>query len=177
MLYHFGYGAGVNAKFKLSEKFDLSTELGYLQKGADLDNSEYSLPRTKWSLHYVGLTSLFLYKLPKNFAVGIGPQLSYMLSANQRSSYSKAGSQDFVTENGDITSCFNKMDYSLVAAISYTIKNNFSLSARYTYGLADINNNVPFIDDLTSMDSDNIPTEYNRSFSFGVTYYFGKTVN
>ena len=175
LLYHLGYGIGLDSKLKLSENFDFSCSLIYNQKGTDIDNSRYNLPKTKWSLNYISLTPEIIFKPHKAFGIEIGPQFSYLLMANQRYSYTLSSNQNVITENANITSTFRKIDVSIVAGLVFMIKDNLSFAVKYNHGFLDINNNVDYISP-NNFNDPLIPTEYNRSYCLEVTYYFKKSL-
>lgn len=106
------------------------------------------------SLHYLTLPVMFKYYIQENFAVEVGPQVSYLMDAkgdfdiyrfNEAREYLNTTTNPIdnaLFENGyrstKYEDYYERLDYGIAAGISYNFNNGLYLSGRYYYGLQDI---------------------------------------
>jgi hypothetical protein len=147
-----GLHAGVFASVPVAERFLLSAELLYSNKGVKAAD--------RINLRYFNIPFLVQYKITDAFIVEGGPELGYLFSA--RSKY------------GSVSNTWNnKLDFGLNAGIKYSINEKIGAGARYGFGFLSVINNV---DDTGS---NYIPAEQrvsyqNRVVQFYLTHTLGK---
>lgn len=82
-----GLYAGVTATFPITESYSIKPELVYNQMGAKTDLYDFGgiigQVSTTTKLDYLSLPIMLQYNLPSNLYLEVGPEFSYMLSANQ----------------------------------------------------------------------------------------------
>jgi len=131
-----GFNAGVFAKLPVTKGFSIQPEILYSLKGAkeSYDNFLQGSGEYRFNLGYVEVPVLAVVNLAPNFNLHLGGYAAYLVNANVKN----------VNDNGDIqgatdlsTSDFNKWDFGLVGGLGFDIQ-NFTLGARYNYGLSKI---------------------------------------
>ena len=82
-----GLYAGVTATFPITESYSIKPELVYNQMRAKTDLYDFGgiigQVSTTTKLDYLSLPIMLQYNLPSNLYLEVGPEFSYMLSANQ----------------------------------------------------------------------------------------------
>lgn len=99
-----GLYVGLLTEFELSDNLNLQPELQYVYVSKDGDNSSF-----------INVPVLFNYNVVDNFAIQVGPQLSYLLD-------------DKVTD-------FTNLGVDLVAGVKYSFTDNIFADARYNLNL------------------------------------------
>lgn len=130
----FGFHAGGVADISLSEKFSLQPQLLYAFRGTSMSSKSHI------NIHTVDLPVNFLYKTG-GFFIGVGPNLSYGLSAKSKTD--GEDTQDlYKKEEGDEQNEAQLKRFELGANIilGYQFANNLFISANYTKGLSNIAN-------------------------------------
>jgi hypothetical protein len=131
-----GGNVGVYAKLPVSSGFSIQPELLYSMKGAQLNYNSALMGsgKYKYNLNYVELPLLAVFNVGKNFNIHVGPYAAFLASAKVKD----------VDASGNVnhTSEFNKddfrtFDYGLAGGVGFDV-NNFTLGARYNYGLNEI---------------------------------------
>jgi hypothetical protein len=127
-----GYHFGVFSKFNLSNLVSVLVEAQYTTKGAKLTYGGEVLGGTaKFSLKYIEVPVLMVLQATPNFNIHAGPYIAYLIGG-------KVTNESDVTlfdfENNINTDNFNKLDAGLAAGLGLDF-NNFSLGARYYYGM------------------------------------------
>jgi len=175
--YGLNFGLGLHAK--LSNRWQLNPQFRPLsQKGArntlplvDLP-TEFSEHKTKVKLNYIEIPVMIRYSVTPDFFIAIGPQISFLTSANQFTDGSYNNGSD-ATLRINVQKFFKIIDYSFPVEAGYWLelksKNssstmNVNLFARYCPGLMSINKN-----DNSGMDSK------VSTFQIGVSFPFIKT--
>jgi hypothetical protein len=131
-----GFNAGVFAKLPVTRGFSIQPEILYSLKGnkSTYDNFVQGSGEYRFNLGYIEVPVLAVVNLAPNFNLHLGGYAAYLVNANVKN----------VNDNGDIqgatdlsTSDFNKWDFGLVGGLGFDIQ-NFTLGARYNYGLSHI---------------------------------------
>jgi hypothetical protein len=131
-----GVNVGVFAKFPLTRGFSIQPELLYSSKGAKLTyNNILGTGEYRFNLNYVELPILAVFNLGKNFNIHAGPYAALLTSANIKRKDKASGDVDDIADLD--TDNFKRFDYGLVGGIGFDIE-NFTLGARYNYGLNEI---------------------------------------
>jgi hypothetical protein len=155
-----GFDAGVFAKLPLTRGFSIQPELIYSLKGAKdtynnlvQGNGEY-----RYNLGYMEVPVLAVVNILPNFNLQAGGYAAYLVNANIKQ----------VNSNGDVansvelnTGDFNRWDFGLIGGAAFDIE-NFTLGARYSYGLSEIGKSGNLSGDLTK-----------NSKNAGVSVYIG----
>ncbi|MEI6947614.1 porin family protein [Paraflavisolibacter sp. H34] len=105
-------------------------------------------------LSYLTLPVMIQLRSPSGFFAEIGPQLGYLL---------KAQNDGAAPYNGDIKDNLDKIDFAANGGIGYTSRVGLGVNARYSWGLADI------IDDNNSGGG----KIRNRGIQIGLFYVLG----
>jgi hypothetical protein len=142
-----GFNAGVFAKLPVTEGFSIQPELLYSVKGAKdtYDNFLQGSGQYRFNLGYVELPVLAVVNLGKNFNIHAGGYAAYLVSANVKdvnSDGSIQGATDLGVDN------FRRWDFGLAGGVGFDIQ-NFTLGARYNYGLTNIGKSGNLSGDLT----------------------------
>ncbi len=145
-----GLAAGVEAEYGITESFGITAGVLYsMQGGKDKDNSDY-----KTTLGYINIPILANAYLAKGFAVKVGVQPGFLVSAKRK--YSDSG----MSVDVDYKDACNKVDLSIPIGLSYEYQ-SFVIDARYNWGLTNLWKN-----DTRSSKS------HNSVFMFSVGYKF-----
>jgi hypothetical protein len=155
-----GFDAGIFAKLPITRGFSIQPELEYSLKGAKdtynnlvQGNGEY-----RFNLGYIQLPVLAVVNILPNFSLHAGGYAAYLVNANVHQ----------VDQNGNLensaelnTGDFKRWDFGLMGGAAFDIE-NFTLGARYSYGLTEIGQNGNLSGDLTK-----------NSKNAGVSVYIG----
>jgi hypothetical protein len=160
-----GFFAGAYTSIPLSDIISLEPALYYSQKGYELKGNLNikgigflgANAKTKLQSQYIDLPVLLKAHI-KGFEVFAGPQLSYLMQTDIRSTAGVLGI-NLLNKNMDVTQQFNRWDGGITAGIGYRFINGANLMASYDHGLAKVDANK-------NMNS------YNRSFKVGVGFSF-----
>lgn len=143
------FHAGVLAEILVSERFSIQPELIYSIQGAKAEYSEtfqgeifeenYTM-----NLNYVNLPILFKYYITENLSIEAGPQVGYLISADNEYEWTEYGETGSETE--DNLEYMNRIDLAAAAGLSYKFDFGVFLSARYNAGLSNIYDSEDFSD-------------------------------
>jgi hypothetical protein len=155
-----GFKAGIFAKLPVTRGFSIQPELLYSVKGAkeDYNNLVEGSGEYQFNLGYVELPLLAVVNLARNFNLHAGGYAAYLVSANVKdvnNDGSVNGATDLNADN------FKRWDFGLVGGLGFDIE-NFTLGARYNYGLTNIGKSGNLSGDLTQ-----------NSKNAGVSIYVG----
>jgi len=155
------YGGVFAETGPLSKKF-IRVEFNYTQKGVRQNSSE---PSYNVRFNYLTFNFLYGYRLLKNLAVLVGPEIGYLTHVNADSGY-----EHFFGQNN-----YNKGDLAADLGIAYHIFKQLSLEARYSYGLR-ILLNQDYVDDINAGAPTGIRVTNgaNQVLSVGLNYKFLK---
>jgi len=158
-----GLNAGVFAKIPLTKGFSIQPELLDSSKGtkATYDNILVGQGEYRFNLNYVELPVLAVINLSKNINIHAGPYVSYLAAANIKDLDSDGTEHNVTDLKADN---FNRFDYGLAGGIGFDFQ-NFTVGARYNYGLHDVGKSGTLSGELTK-DSKNS----NVSFYIGLGF-------
>ena len=144
------YG-GALVQIGLGKMFAVQPEVLYSGQGT---KSNFESDDFKINLGYLNVPVLFRYNHPSGFFAATGPQMGFLLSAQQ-----KAGSDHI-----DVKSSFKSTDFSWAFGVGYMLKPiNLGVEARFNQGLSNIAANS----------DQNSGTGHNQVFQVGLVYMFG----
>ncbi|MDY3496409.1 porin family protein [Riemerella anatipestifer] len=161
-----GYYAGVFLNAPVSESFSIQPEVLYNNLGSKTTMNEGILGKseTKLNLDYISVPVMFQYKATPEFYLEAGPEFSFLVGANAKTSYeTPLKSGQTVTElNKDN---FNSFNFGMGLGLGFDITPNIGVNARYVAGFTDISKNG------TTSASDNT-TNKNNTFQVGLGVKF-----
>jgi len=138
-----GFHAGGLAHIHINEHFAVQPELLIsLQGGERSDNN-------KIKLTYLNIPVLLQYMVNDGFRFQTGPQLGFLLEAEQ-----KLNNVEY-----DVSDIFSTIDFSWAFGASYVFTSGFGLDARYNLGISDVSDESDF-------------EARNRVFQAGIFYQF-----
>ncbi len=164
-----GFNAGLYAKLPVTKGFSIQPELLYTVKGAKEtygDNFFSNIANGgsgeyRFNLGYVELPVLAVINIVKNLNIHVGPYVSYLTNANVKK----------VNDDGTIQGAenlkvddFKRFDWGLVGGLGLDIQ-NFTIGARYNYGLEQIGKSGNLSGDLAK-DSKNAGVSVYLGFAF-----------
>ena len=158
-----GFNAGVFAKLPVTRGFSIQPELLYSLKGAkeDYNNFVQGSGEYRFNLGYMELPLLAVVNIAPNFSIHAGGYAAYLVNANIKN----VNDQGTVVGATDLsTGDFNRWDFGLAGGAAFDIQ-NFTIGARYNYGLSHIGKN----DNLTGALTKN---SKNAGFNFYVGFGF-----
>lgn len=112
-----GIHLGGFAEFKLSDKFAVQPELLFSMQGAGFDGGD-----TK--LNYINIPVMAKYFVTENISIEAGPQIGFLMSAK--------------IDGTDVKEFTNSTDFGLNFGGSYYLDENMFLTARYGFGLSEV---------------------------------------
>lgn len=141
-----GGHVGFYGKLPLTRGVSLMPELLYTNKGSKVTYNNFiqGSGEYRFNLNYVELPISFVFNIVKNFNIHAGGYAAYLTSANVKNL--KDGTIQGVTDLN--AEDFNRFDYGLVAGLGVDIE-NFTIGARYNYGLKEVGQSGSLSGDLT----------------------------
>lgn len=141
----YGLNLGLGAFFKLSSKWALTTELKPISsRGASNVKSIYNdvtiqNPTTDIVTNYIDIPLLVQYAISKRFNIATGPQISFLTSANQRTTGNLSSGQAIVVSE-NIKSLMHKEGFMVPVQLGYSFSktsssSGVSLKIRYNIGI------------------------------------------
>lgn len=156
--------AGVFYNAPLSPTISIQPELVYNIQGTKTTAMSSTDPNlsgvNEIDLHYVSLPVMFQIKSPSGFFAELGPQISYLSSANG----DRANGNQVNLKDGKY---IKKTDIAAAGGIGYLTPIGLGIGARYVYGFSNIWNNEDRPASTMGMDYQ------NRVLQVGLTYHFG----
>lgn len=129
------YMGGFFISDRLSDEVSIGTELIYSVDGGKFNLSNFGLSGTYTDrFHYISLPFLAKYHASKYFNVNAGPQVGFLLKAEEDNGIDKT----------DFTSDVKPVNFSVVFGAEANLK-TIDIGFRYVLGLSDIND----MDDTT----------------------------
>jgi hypothetical protein len=155
-----GLNAGIFAKVPLVRGLSIQPELLYSSKGSKVtyDNFVLGSGEYRFNLNYLEAPVSLVVNLARNFNIHGGAYAAYLLNANITDMNDDGTIQDVDNLNADK---FNRFDYGLLAGLGVDVQ-NFTIGARYNYGLRQIGKSGSFSGQLL-----------NNSKNSAVTLYIG----
>jgi hypothetical protein len=165
-----GPTGGMTVGFPVNKNFICQTGLLYSHKGHRYEQFYFPTPqgpssrlyKVSTNLHYLALPVLAGYNLKDKWQFSLGPQLTYLLSAREKTKNIQSRRLEY----------YHKLDFSGVAMVEYKIIKSVGIYGGYDYGL------TKFIKGITAVNDTRI--EYvnygnNRTFFLGL-FYEGKVL-
>ena len=131
------FHAGFYGKLPVTRGFSIQPELLYTSKGAKetYNNFLSGKGEYRFNLNYIEMPVAMVFNVVKNFNIHVGGYAAYLVDANIK---------NLNKSNGEITSVaqldkedFHRFDAGLLGGLGIDIE-NFTLGARYNYGLCEI---------------------------------------
>ena len=134
------FNVGVIAEFEISDEFYFQPELLYSGQGAKYKFEESTanyLMEGTLKLDYLNIPLMAKYYLAEGFSLEAGPQIGFLLSANDDWEENDDGVKD--SGEDDIKEDFKSVDFSLNVGLGYKLESGLNFGARYNLGLSNIN--------------------------------------
>jgi len=131
-----GFNVGIFSKIPITPGFSIQPELLYSLKGSKTDSNNFveGTGQYRFNLGYVELPVLAVVNLAKNFSLQVGGYGAYLTNANVKDVKNNGTIQSITDLNAND---FNRWDFGLAGGLAFDIE-NFTLGARYNYGLTEI---------------------------------------
>jgi len=131
--YRLGLMAGVVASYMIYTQMALSAELFYMTTGGIFkSSSQYYSSKSTYIFQYIALNFLYRYYVWRGLAAMIGPQIGFLLSADQK------WKSDHGSNTTDIKKEINPMALGLVLGAAWQFPCGVLLDFRYRMGLNNI---------------------------------------
>jgi hypothetical protein len=158
-----GLNAGIFGKVPLVRGLSIQPELLYSSKGAKVtyDNFILGEGEYRYNLNYLELPVSLVINLARNFNIHGGAYAAYLLDANVTDMNEDGTIQEINDMDAD---SFNRSDFGLLAGLGLDIQ-NFTIGARYNYGLREIGKSGKFSGQLLN-DSKNSAVSLYIGFGF-----------
>jgi|GEM_PF-1440639 len=164
-----GFYAGLGYELFITDNFSVTPELIYSQMGAN--GKMVRNQKSTFEQDYLSLPIFFEYKLIDNLKLGLGLQINQLIQSNSKEEIvsTMPFTEEEITETteGKNSEFLKKTNYGLTAGASYAFLKNFSVEARYYFGISNIYNE----DKLTK--TDNVITTAdakNQAIQIGLAY-------
>lgn len=130
-----GLVAGFYAKLPLTTGVSIQPELLYSNKGAkEKYNNVLGKGEYRFNLDYIELPVSAVFNLGKNFNIHGGGYISYLAAVNIKDLHNDGTIDNVKDLNAED---FHRIDYGLLAGLGVDVQ-NFTIGARYNYGLHEI---------------------------------------
>jgi hypothetical protein len=131
-----GFNAGIFAKIPVTPGFSIQPELLYSVKGNKTDYTNFveGSGEYRFNLGYLELPLLAVVNLAKNFSIHGGGYAAYLTNADIKDVNNDGNVQGITDLNAND---FNRWDFGLAGGAAFDIE-NFTIGARYNYGLTAI---------------------------------------
>ena len=162
-----GFQIGGFAEIKVTDKFSIQPEMLYSTQGTKADQTytdadgSFNIDLTQ-KLNYLNIPVMAKYYVDKKFYVEAGPQIGFLLSAEQKAEASGVyfGQPVNETETVDNKSSLNSTDFGVNIGLGYNFSDQVGANLRYTSGLSDV--------DKDAKDSE----IYNSNIGISISYNF-----
>ena len=140
-----GFQIGGFAEIKVSDKFSVQPELLFSTQGAKSEESysdmygSITIDLTQ-KLNYLNVPVMAKYYVDKKFYLEAGPQIGFLLSAEQKAVAKGIyyGESVYETETVDNKSSLNSTDFGINIGLGFNFTDKIGANLRYTSGLSDI---------------------------------------
>lgn len=162
---HSGFFAGGYASIPVGDIVSIEPGLYYTQKGYEVRGELQGKgvdflgvnANAKLNTNYIEIPVLLKANM-SGFQVFAGPQVSYLASADLRTTAGVLGF-NLLNSKMDATEKFNRWDLGLTGGVGYQFSNGVNVMASYDHGLSKVDANQNF-------------NSYNRAFKVGVGITF-----
>lgn len=157
-----GGNVGFFAKLPVAKGLSIMPEILYTNKGAKetYNNFIQGSGEYRFNLNYVEVPLTLVINIVDNFNIHAGGYAAYLTSANVKN-VQDGTIQDAENLNADN---FNRFDYGLVGGLGVDV-DNFTIGARYNYGLREVGQSGSLSGDLTK-------NSKNSAFSLYIGFAF-----
>lgn len=144
--YRVGYTGGLFLQKHLNSMMGMQIEALYTSKGArrEVKSGNTLQSAEVYRLNYIDVPVLFHVSASGLF-FDLGPQVSFIYSANHIAEVHNSSGDKVVTTKTDITDNPYTIDFAYVGSIGYRAGNGLGLELRYTGGLKKIDDEGPFV--------------------------------
>lgn len=155
---------GLMAEFEISESFSFQPELIYSSQGT---KSEDNYPEfdefyeSTAKVDYINIPLMAKYYASENLSLEIGPQIGFLLSAEDEWKETYEGNTDSGTD--DLEEYLKSIDFGLNFGLGYKLDSGLNFGARYNLGLSNL------YDDEDEFYDDSIQ---NTVIQLSVGYFF-----
>jgi len=158
-----GGNIGLFAKLPLVRGLSLQPELLYSNKGSKVtyDNVFLGSGQYRFNLNYIETPISLVINLTRNFSIHGGAYAAYLAGANIKDVDDDGTINDVDELNADN---FNRFDYGVLAGAAIDVQ-NFTIGARYNYGLRELGKSGSFSGELLK-DSKNSALSLYIGFGF-----------
>lgn len=162
-----GFNTGVFLNAPISSQFSIQPEVLYNDLGSKITQSEviagntYTTSKSR-NLGYISVPVMFQYNATPQFYLEAGPQMSFLVDANDKFKSSTNGNTNSSTIVSLNKNNYNTFDFGVGIGAGYYFTPSVGITARYVAGVTDIYKN-------NSGDS-----VKNNVFQVGLAYKFGK---
>lgn len=158
-----GLNAGLFFKIPFAEFFAIQPEILYSSKGSKLTYNNFinGQGEYRFNLNYVEVPMLAVFNLGPHFNIHAGPYAALLTSANIKDMNDDGTIEDIDDLNVDN---FNRFDYGLAGGVALEFS-NFTLGARYNYGLKEVGKSGNISGQLTR-DAKNSVASFYIGFGF-----------
>jgi Outer membrane protein beta-barrel domain len=167
-----GFHAGAFLAFKISEKFGLQPEALYSNQGYKTSFKDgFNQYKVEANINYIAIPIMIKFYPVKKFNIEVGPQISFLLNhkglVNKQSliAYNDPAFGNSTVEL-DFEDKTQSIEFGLNAGVSYQINNNIIGSARYNFGISNVNK------ELISPSGEDQENDRNSVFQFSLNYLF-----
>ena len=147
--YHkLGLQGGIYSKYQFNEKWDLSLEVKYIQKGSFQTFKDDPMSNFKIALAYVELPLIINYNYNKKISFGGGLSYAYLVSAQVDDAGGTIGQEHLN---------YRKYDVNLMSRFKYQLNDHIWFDLRFAYS-------------LFSIKEDQYNRQWNNLFALGLGY-------
>lgn len=153
---------GVFGIYKVTDKIGVQAEILYSEQGFETEENDVVERDIVSKSQYINLPLMASYNIIENLWVEAGPQIGYLVKAEQdieTTTEDNLGSVESNTETEDVTDSYESIDMALNVGLRYKLARNFLVQARYSKGISDVSKNSDI-------------KQNNQVFSFSVGYVF-----
>lgn len=123
----YSYNVNGYIEYKISGKWGLSAEPGFIQKGGIVRfGVNHYMSVIKLRLNYIQIPVLVNFHLADKFVISMGPEFAYMISGEEKLPSVATGFSQFKE---------NAFELSAMAGFSYRITEHLDIGLRYSLGL------------------------------------------
>lgn len=128
--FHFG----IEGEYEINDSWKIQTEilysrLGYVRRGRTEDGVKFD---NTLALDYINIPLLVNYYITEGFYVNAGPQVGFLVRANQENT------TGFDSNRQSVQSRYNTLDFSSVFSVGYLTDWGFNVGLRYQLGLINV---------------------------------------
>ncbi len=124
-----GFHVGAVAEIKFNEKFSIQPEVVYSAQGTKFTSNNAEV---KWNNDYINIPIMAKYYVVNGFSVEAGPQVGFLMKAEQEGTYMG------YTGTADVKDNYKSVDFGVNFGLAYDLPQGFFVNARYNLGLSKV---------------------------------------